>query len=194
MTRAAVIALAILGAGCSNTQRIADASGVIRANAESSKTRFERIEVATLERNFGSIGAEAQEGAKEQSAIIAATERIVEALPGIRDVTPWWGTAIVYGLVALSIIGIIAILWITGAGAFVRTLLASLTGMIPRRQRREADMAVAVMDDAREETIREYIAVRRASDPLFDEAYRRAARERRQPVTDPESPATIEGP
>jgi hypothetical protein len=93
-------------------------------------------------------------------------------------------------LIVLAIMGVIALLWMTGAGAFVRQLLASVAGLIPRRQRREADLAVKVMDDTTPEGIREYIAARRASDPVFDAAYSRAARERygRMPHA---TPATI---
>lgn len=167
---------AILANGCSDAQRIADASAVARTKAESSRGRFVWIEGNASD--TAGVRAQAAEGAKEQVAIIAATEGIVRALPGVKDVTPWWANLIGWGLIALAIVGIVALLWMTGIGSFLRTLLASVAGLIPRRQRREADLAVKVMDEASPEGIREYIAARRASDPMFDAAYTKAARER----------------
>ena len=162
---------------CSDARRIADASGVIRSNASESKARFERIE-ANADSNPPAVKADAKAGKREQVAILAASEEIVRALPGVKDVTPWWASLLSWGLIALSVIGVVALLWMTGIGSFLRQLLASVGGMIPRRQRREADLAVKVMDEGSPEGIREYIAARRASDPMFDAAYSKAAKDR----------------
>lgn len=172
----AYLSYAISSTGCSDAQRIADATTVARRNAESSHGRFVWIEGNATD--TAGVKAQAAEGAKEQVAIIAATEGIVRALPGVKDVTPWWANLIGWGLIALAIIGIVALLWMTGIGSFLRQLLASVAGLIPRRQRREADLAVKVMDEASPEGIREYIAARRASDPVFDAAYSKAAKDR----------------
>ena len=172
----AYLSYAISSTGCSDAQRIADATTVARRNAESSHGRFVWIEGNATD--VPGVKAQAAEGAKEQVAIIAATEGIVRALPGVKDVTPWWANLIGWGLIALAIIGIVALLWMTGIGSFLRQLLASVGGMIPRRQRREADLAVKVMDEGSPEGIREYIAARRASDPMFDAAYSKAAKDR----------------
>jgi hypothetical protein len=45
---------------------------------------------------------------------------------------------------------------------------------------RDADLAAKVMDEASAEGIREYIAARRAADPVFDIAYRKAQDERKR--------------
>ena len=172
----AYLSYAISSTGCSDAQRIADATTVARRNAESSHGRF--VWIGDNATDVPGVKAQAAEGAKEQVAIIAATEGIVRALPGVKDVTPWWANLIGWGLIALAIIGIVALLWMTGIGSFLRQLLASVAGLIPRRQRREADLAVKVMDEASPEGIREYIAARRASDPMFDAAYSRAAKDR----------------
>ena len=153
---------------------------MIRANAESSLDRFSRIEAATAAQKYGAIAPEAAKGAAEQRAIIGATETIVSSLPGVKDVVPWWATMLTYGAVALAIVGIVVLLWMTGVGQFVRTLLASVTGLIPRRQRQDADLAAKVMDGASAEGIREYIAARRAADPMFDIAFRKAHDERKR--------------
>jgi hypothetical protein len=38
----------------------------------------------------------------------------------------------------------------------------------------DASLAVDVMDPSKEESVREYVAARRASDPEFDSAFRKA--------------------
>lgn len=162
---------------CSDVQRIADASGVIRTNAESSKARFERIEGNPADPK--AVQADARAGKAEQSRIIAASERIVRALPGVKDVTPWWANLLSWALIALSVIGMVALLWMTGLGAFVKRILAALGLFIPAAERREASLAAKALDGDSEVTMREWIAVRRSQDPMFDAAYRRAARDRK---------------
>ncbi len=179
MIRALAIAAAICAIGCSDTQRIADASGVIRTNAESSKQRFDRIEAATVDGKYGGIAPDAKAGAKEQATIIGATEAIVRALPGVKDVTPWWANLLSWGLIALSVVGVVTLLWMTGLGAFVKRLLAALGLFIPAGERREANIAAKALYDDNDATLREWIAVRRAQDPMFDAAYRREARDRK---------------
>jgi len=178
--RCLYLAATLFAVGCSPAARIADASGVIRANAESSLDRFARVETYGAAAGDRRIVTEAQGGAGEQRAIIGATEAIVQALPGVKDVVPWWATMLTYGAVALAIVGIVALLWMTGIGQFLRTLLAGVTGLVPRRQMRDADLAAKVMDEASAEGIREYIAARRAADPMFDIAYRKAQDERKR--------------
>lgn len=178
--RCLYLAATLFAVGCSPAARIADASGVIRSNAESSLDRFARVETYGVTAGDRRIVTEAQGGAGEQRAIIGATEAIVQALPGVKDVVPWWATMLTYGAVALAIVGIVALLWMTGIGQFLRTLLAGVTGLVPRRQMRDADLAAKVMDEASAEGIREYIAARRAADPMFDIAYRKAQDERKR--------------
>lgn len=179
MMRALAILAAFCAIGCSDTQRIADASGVIRTNAESSRARFERIESASVAKNYGTIAPEAKAGKAEQGRIIAASEAIVRALPGVKDVTPWWATMLSWALIALSVIGMVALLWMTGLGAFVKRLLAALGLFIPSADRREASIAAKALDTDSEASLREWIAVRRTQDPYFDAAYRRESRDRK---------------
>ena len=178
--QAGALALAICAIGCSDTQRIADASGVIRTNAESSKARFARVETSALAANDRQVATDARAGAKEQAAIIGATEAIVRALPGVKDVTPWWATMLTYGLIALSVVGVVALLWMTGLGTFVKRLLAALGLFIPAGERREANIAAKAIDYGSDVSVREWIAARRASDPMFDAAYRRERRDRKK--------------
>ena len=178
--RIAALVLVLGTIGCSDTQRIADASGVIRTNAESSKARFGRVETSALAANDRQVATDARAGAKEQAAIIGATEAIVRALPGVKDVTPWWATMLTYGLIALSVVGVVALLWMTGLGTFVKRLLAALGLFIPAGERREANIAAKAIDYGSDVSVREWIAARRASDPMFDAAYRRERRDRKK--------------
>ena len=174
----AYLLYAISSTGCSNAQRIADATTVARRNAESSHGRFVWIEGNATD--TAGVKAQAAEGAKEQVAIIAATEGIVRALPGVKDVTPWWANLIGWGLIALAIVGVVALLWMTGLGAFVKRLLAAVGLLIPAAERREANLAAKAIDYGSDVSVREWIAARRASDPMFDAAYRRERRDRKK--------------
>ncbi len=175
------VAVSILACGisCSDAKRIADASGVIRSNASESKARFERIE-ANADTDPPAVKADAKAGKREQVAILAASEEIVRALPGVKDVTPWWASLLSWGLIALSVIGVVALLWMTGLGAFVKRLLAAVGLLIPASERREANLAAKALDADNDVSVREWIAARRASDPMFDAAYRREARDRKK--------------
>jgi hypothetical protein len=84
-----------------------------------------------------------------------------------------------YGLIALSVIGVVAILWMTGLGTFIKRLLAAAGMFIPAGERREANIAAKALNDDSDVTLREWIAVRRAQDPMFDAAYRREAHDRK---------------
>ena len=152
---------------------------MIRANASESKARFERIE-ANADTDPPAVKADAKAGKREQAAILAASESIVQALPGVKDVTPWSASLLSYGLIALSVVGVVALLWMTGLGAFVKRLLAALGLLIPAAERREANLAAKAIDYGSDVSVREWIAARRASDPMFDAAYRRERRDRKK--------------
>ena len=77
-------------------------------------------------------------------------------------------------------IGVVALLWMTGLGAFVKRLLAAVGLMIPAAERREANLAAKALDADNDVSVREWIAARRAADPMFDAAYRREARDRKK--------------
>jgi hypothetical protein len=173
------VSILACGISCSDTQRIADASGVIRANATESKQRFERID-ANAETDPKAVRADAKAGKREQVAILAASEEIVRALPGVKDVTPWWATLLSWGLIALSVVGVVALLWMTGLGAFVKRLLAAVGLLIPAAERREANLAAKALETDSDVSVREWIAARRAADPMFDAAYRRERRDRKK--------------
>jgi hypothetical protein len=176
----AILAMALV-AGCSASGRIADSATAIRAHAESSRTRFDRIgasaDAGSL--NAREVGRDAKAGAHEQGEIIAATDAVVQALPGIRDLEPWWAKVVVWVMAALSVLGVALLLWMTGVGAFVKRALAGLGLMIPARVQSEASLAADVMDKAEPAQVRELVAAMRAADPVFDQAFRRAKQAKR---------------
>lgn len=102
---------------------------------------------------------------------------IHQTLPEVEDKVPAWMDMVVWGAIAVVAVAVVVILWQTGLGTAVRIAI----GWIPRPVKRDADMAVAMMDPARTEDAREYIAARRAASPLFDSAYQKARAAQEKP-------------
>jgi hypothetical protein len=71
---------------------------------------------------------------------------------------------------AAIVVGVCYLLWSSGLGTFVRIAI----GWLPRKQRQDADLAAGMLDPSKPEDAREYIAARRASDPYFDAAFKKA--------------------
>jgi hypothetical protein len=92
------------------------------------------------------------------------------ALGGVEDKTPAWMSMLTWIAVAAVVVAVCVILWQTGIGTFVRIAI----GWLPRRQRQDADLAAGMLDPSKPEDAREYIAARRASDPYFDAAFKKA--------------------
>jgi len=175
MRLAMLMAAALLAAGCSASGRIAENANEVRRLAESSRGRFDAIGTEVLQPapDVATIAREAEGGSAEQDAIIHATAGIVEALPGVSDVTPWWATLIARVMVALAVVGVAVILWTTGIGALVKRALWSFGLLLPRSAVSDADLARSMLDPSRPESAREYVAARRASDPAFEAAWRK---------------------
>lgn len=173
--RIAIAIVAALVAGCSASGRIAAGTNEVRRLAESSRDRFESIgtEAASRDPDVDAIAREAGEGSVEQDAIIEATSEIVEAIPGVTDVTPWWATLLMRVLAALAVLGVAVILWTSGLGSLVKRAFWSFGLLLPRSAVSDADLARSMLDPARPESPREYVAARRASDPAFEAAWRR---------------------
>ena len=95
------------------------------------------------------------------------------ALPGVTDKTPWWGDMIRWVAIAAAGAALVWLLYATGVASAIRVAL----GWIPRRKVTEAEMAVATLASDKPETLREWIAMKRAQDPEFDAAWKRANQE-----------------
>ena len=78
-----------------------------------------------------------------------------------------------YGFIALAIIGICVLLWYTGVGTLIQKTVYSLGLFIPEKKIQQAKVLAEAKDETDPTTIREAIAVLRASDPAFNAAYKK---------------------
>lgn len=168
------IVLSTIMQGCSPTRAIAEGATTAQANAASSKHRFNVIDERALEAQaaLGEIRDEASGGIREQQAIVAAAERIAEAVPGVQDKpNEWLGTLTWLAIAAIAIAGVVLV-WQLGLGTLVRTAI----GWIPKRKAAAAKLLAEAGSDYSETTLEEAVAAMRGMDPEFDAAWRRRRR------------------
>lgn len=156
MSRAAASLLCLVLCGCSSVAHISSAANDIRSEA----------------RVLHAHGTAANDPVVVEGSqrIYDLAAEIHDTLPGVKDRVPEWVNVLLWGAVAVVVAGIAVILWQTGLGTAVRVAI----GWIPRNTRQDAELAAAMMDPEKTEDAREYIAARRASNPLFDSAFRKA--------------------
>lgn len=153
----AKLALSILVlAACNPVQHIAMQANAIRAEAKLLADHGRAIEDPV-------VVSKAQE-------IEELAADIHETLPEVEAKTPAWMSMIMYLAWAGIAIAVCVILWQTGLGRAIKVLV----GWIPAPVEREARLLRDVMDPNRKEDLREFVAARRASSPLFDLAWRKA--------------------
>lgn len=99
-------------------------------------------------------------------------------LPDVEAKTPAWMSMLIYVAWAGIAVAVCVILWQTGIGVTVKKLL----GYIPAPIEREARLLRDVMDPNRQEDLREFVAARRASSPLFDLAWRKTNNSSAAPI------------
>jgi hypothetical protein len=150
------VILACLLAGCSPVSRIANNTNEIRTQAQLLADHGMAINDPVV-----------VTGATRIDTLAAG---IHVALGGVEDKTPAWMSMLTWIAVAAVVVAVCVILWQTGIGTFVRIAI----GWLPRRQRQDADLAAGMLDPSKPEDAREYIAARRASDPYFDAAFKKA--------------------
>ena len=92
------------------------------------------------------------------------------ALGGVEDKTPAWMSMLTWIAIAAVVVAVVVLLWQTGLGTMIRLAI----GWLPRKQRQDADLAASMLNPSKPEDAREYIAARRASDPYFDAAFKKA--------------------
>ena len=167
--------LFFLASCVSPSKTIADNSNNIATAAISSKDRFVQINEATKTEliDVPFIQQQTEEGQQEQEKIIALTKSTNIALTKVEDKIPWWANMINYIMIALSILAICFILWYTGVGAFIKSLLYSAGLFIPKQKVEQAEIIRKALNDKNKATTREAIAALRASDPALDAAYRK---------------------
>lgn len=142
----------LLLCGCSSVNEIATSNHIVQENA-----------IKILDTRDITIAH------KHAQIILDETSDIAGVLGNIKDVTPWWATLLQYGFVSIIGIAIVVILWQTGIGQAIRLAI----GWIPSNKKKEAALAQSVLSDKNPETVREWIAAKRLSDPEFDAAWRK---------------------
>jgi hypothetical protein len=146
-------------AGCSATKEISTSNHYIQREAMSI-IRTNDIKVAH----------------KHANNIISESSDIAGAVGNVKDTIPWWGDMITYGAIALAVIGVCFLLWYTGVGSLIKKVVYSLGLFIPDKKLQQAKVLAEAKDDTDPTTIREAIAVMRASDPAFDAAYKKVSK------------------
>lgn len=156
----------LLLVGCSASERIAVEANTIGERAETIHrlaTRIgERSKDADTVADASTIVLEAQQ-------IRHGVSNLHAALTGVTDkVSPIWATL---KWLAIAAAGAAAV-WILTASGILGAVRAAL-GWIPRAKVREAELARDALDPNKEETLREWISAKRASDREFDAAWRK---------------------
>jgi len=155
---AAIILLLVLTAmiGCKSApQRISERAVEIRETAQSSKDRF--------------IQAGDPAGKREQEHIISLANEISVDSTQVDPTEPWWLSMVEYGAIAAILLAVVAILWQTGIGTAMRSML----GWLPRKSVSAAKLLHEAVDQEHETSVREAVAALRVMDPALDAAYRR---------------------
>jgi hypothetical protein len=69
--------------------------------------------------NIPGIKAHAEAGAAEQDTIIQNAAKIIYNLPGVKDITPFWAELLVWGLIAIAVVGVVVIAMQTGVPSLI---------------------------------------------------------------------------
>ena len=165
MMRCMIFLLLIAFCGCSPSRQIAVAASEAGAHAASIRSSAATIVSTSTQADVVLLAQDID----DQAASIQASAVIIHrALPGVEDQTPWWASLLGWGFAAVIACAVVVLLWQTGIGTAIRLAL----GWIPRPKRMEASLAAATLSSENQETVREWIASKRASDPLFNAAWR----------------------
>ena len=151
----AVIILVLL-AGCSPVSRIANNTNEIRTQAQLLADHGMAINDPVV-----------VTGATRIDTLAAG---IHIALGGVEDKESAWLNTVWMIAAAAIVVGVCYLLWSSGLGTMIRLAI----GWLPRKQRQDADLAASMLNPSKPEDAREYIAARRASDPYFDAAFKKA--------------------
>ena len=151
----AVIILWLL-AGCSSISRIGNNTNAIRTEAQT-----------LIDHGVAVNDPVVVNGASKIDTLAAG---IHIALGGVEDKTPAWMSMLTWIAIAAVVVAVVVLLWQTGLGTMIRIAI----GWLPRKQRQDADLAASMLNPSKPEDAREYIAARRASDPYFDAAFKKA--------------------
>ena len=170
MIRSLLFLILVALAGCSSAEAISVQATAVGDRAAIIRGLAERIGAQSTQPD---VVADAAEISLQAQSIQHSVGVIHQKVTGVRDITPWWASLLQWVMVALAGAAAVWLVHSTGIGTAIRVAI----GWIPRRKVNEAEMAAATMDQNRPETIREWIAMKRASDKEFDAAWRKTQHE-----------------
>ena len=172
MIRTLLFLLVVALAGCSSAEAISVQATAVGDRATTIRGLAERIGAQSTQPD---IVADAAEISLQAQSIQHSVGVIHQKVTGVRDITPWWASLLQWVMVALAGAAAVWLVHSTGIGAAIRVAI----GWIPRRTVTEAEMAAATMATDKPETIREWIAMKRASDKECDAAWRKTQQEQK---------------
>lgn len=162
-----LILFAALTAGCSATKEIASSASVAASSAHSI---YERASFIVANSSQPEIVAAAVVIKGDAAVILHEVSQISTAVAGVKDIVPFWGL-VQWALGAVVTVALVVALWQTGLGTLIRVAI----GWIPRKVQNEADLAGKLLSND-PTTAREFVAAKRASDPLFAAAWGRSTK------------------
>jgi hypothetical protein len=156
---------------CSAVGKIQTNANEIRTLAEESKQEFVKIhEAAAAEPpRTKEIKERSNQGISKQTEIIEKTQVVIEATSGVKDIVPWWASALQVVVIGLSILCCLLFLWYSGLGLLVKKMV----GYIPSAKIEEAKLLSEALDDNSNTAIREAVAALRAMDPELNKAFKK---------------------
>lgn len=152
--------LVIVLTGCSPVARIADRTNEIRNEAQALRHHGEQVDDQVVVYHADTIDGLAAD--------------IHGELPGVQDKVPVWLSTLKWWGIAVAGVAVAFMLWQSGAFTALRIAI----GWLPRKSMVQAEMAADMLDPARPESEREFVAAMRARDPAFDAAYRKVKKGR----------------
>jgi len=150
----------VLLTGCSPVARIADRTNEIRNEAQALRHHGEQVDDQIVVHHADTIDGLAAD--------------IHGELPGVQDKVPAWLSTLKWWGIAVAGVAVAFMLWQSGAFTALRIAI----GWLPRKSLAQAEMAADMLDTARPESEREFVAAMRARDPEFDAAYRKVKKGR----------------
>jgi len=150
----------VLLTGCSPVARIADRTNEIRNEAQALRHHGEQVDDQIVVHHADTIDGLAAD--------------IHGELPGVQDKVPAWLSTLKWWGIAVAGVAVAFMLWQSGAFTALRIAI----GWLPRKSLAQAEMAADMLDTARPESEREFVAAMRARDPAFDAAYRKVKKGR----------------
>ena len=162
-----LILFVALTAGCSATKEIASSASVAASAAHSISERAGFIVANSTQPE---IVAAAVVIKGDTAVILHEVAQISTAVAGVKDIVPFRATLIQWALGVVAV-ALVVLLFQTGIGQAIRVAI----GWIPRRVQNEADLAGKMLSED-PTTAREFVAAKRASDPLFAAAWGRSTK------------------